>query len=320
MTSPAAPQQPSVPARPAVPLRQRLRREWTRNKYVYLMLLPVVAYFLLFQYGPMYGLLLAFKDYSPARGISGSEWVGLQWFGQFFDSFYFWRVVRNTLMINVWDLVFGFPAPIILALLLHELTSERFKRLVQSITYLPHFVSVVVIAGLVIDFSSRAGLLNDVMALFGAERTALLGAPEYFRTIFVGSGIWQGVGWGSIIYLAALLAINPSLYEAAKVDGASCWQQMLHVTLPGLLPTVMTLLVLRLGYMTTVGFEKIILLYNPSVYETADVISTTVYRRGLLEANYSFGAAVGLTNAVVSLLLLVLANWISKRFSGNSLW
>lgn len=320
MTTPAAPPRKLRSPRPHVPLRLRLRREWSRNKYVYLMLLPVVAYFLVFQYGPMYGLLLAFKDYSPAQGIAGSEWVGLQWFRQFFDSFYFWRVVRNTLMINVWDLLFGFPAPIILALLLHELTSERFKRFVQSITYLPHFVSVVVIAGLVIDFSSRAGLLNDVMAIFGAERTALLGAPEYFRTIFVGSGIWQGVGWGSIIYLAALLSINPSLYEAAKVDGAGRWQQMLHITLPGLLPTVMTLLVLRLGYMTTVGFEKIILLYNPSVYETADVISTTVYRRGLLEANYSFGAAVGLTNAVVSLLLLVVANWASKRFSGNSLW
>jgi len=297
-----------------------LRREWQRHKYVYVMLLPVVVYFLVFHYAPMYGLLIAFKDYSPARGIWGSEWVGLQWFREFIDSFYFWRVIRNTLMINVWDLLFGFPAPILLALLMNELTSERFKRFVQTITYMPHFISVVVISGLVLDFLARGGVINDIISFFGGERTAFMGDPDYFRTVFVGSGIWQSVGWGSIIYLAALLSINPSLYEAAKVDGASRWQQMWHVTLPGLLPTIMTLMILRLGYMTSVGFEKIILLYNPSVYDTADVISTTVYRRGLLEANYAFGAAVGLFNAVISLLLLVGANKLSRRLTGNSLW
>lgn len=305
-------------ARP--PLLTRLRRDFSKHKWVYLMLLPVVAYFAVFEYGPLYGLQIAFKDYAPLRGIWDSPWVGFQWFQDFFHSFYFQRVVVNTLMINVWDLVFGFPAPIILALLLNEVTSERFKRFVQTITYLPHFISVVVVAGLTLDVFARSGVVNDIIAAFGGERIGFFGDPAYFRSLYVGSGIWQSVGWGSIIYLAALLSINPTLYEAAKVDGANRWQQMLHVTLPGLVPIVMTLLILRLGQMTTVGFEKIILLYNPSVYETADVISTTVYRRGLLEANYSYGAAVGLVNAVVSLVLLLLANRLSRRFTGRGLW
>lgn len=305
-------------ARP--PLLTRLRRDFARHKWVYLMLLPVVAYFAVFEYGPLYGLQIAFKDYAPLRGIWDSPWVGFQWFQDFFHSFYFQRVVVNTLMINVWDLIFGFPAPIILALLLNEVTSERFKRFVQTITYLPHFISVVVVAGLTLDVFARGGVVNDIIAAFGGERIGFFGDPAYFRSLYVGSGIWQSVGWGSIIYLAALLSINPTLYEAAKVDGANRWQQMLHVTLPGLVPIVMTLLILRLGQMTTVGFEKIILLYNPSVYETADVISTTVYRRGLLEANYSYGAAVGLVNAVVSLVLLLLANRLSRRFTGRGLW
>lgn len=306
------------PPRPG--LLTRLRRDFARHKLVYLMLLPVVAYFAVFEYGPLYGLQIAFKDYAPLRGIWDSPWIGWHWFQEFFNSFYFERVVVNTLMINVWDLIFGFPAPIILALLLNEVTSERFKRFVQTITYLPHFISVVVVVGLTLDVFARTGVINDILTLFGGERIGFFADPAYFRGLYVGSGIWQSVGWGSIIYLAALLSINPTLYEAAKVDGASRWQQMLHVTLPGLLPIVMTLLILRLGQMTTVGFEKIILMYNPAVYETADVISTTVYRRGLLEANYSYGAAVGLINAVVSVLLLIGANKLSHRYTGRGLW
>lgn len=299
---------------------QVLGREWRQHRYVYLMLLPVIAYFAIFEYAPIYGLQIAFKNYSPGLGIAESPWVAFQWFRDFFDSFYFWRVVRNTLMINVWDVLFGFPAPIILALLLNELTSERFKRFVQTIVYLPHFISIVVVAGLILDLLARQGLLNDIVASLGAERAAFMTEPQYFQAIYVGSGIWQSVGWGSIIYLAALVGINPSIYDAAKVDGAGRWGQLVHVTLPGILPVMMTLLILRLGNLLSVGFEKIILLYNPSVYETADVISTTVYRRGLLEANFSYGAAVGLVNALVSLVLLIFANWLSRRVSGNSLW
>jgi putative aldouronate transport system permease protein len=298
----------------------RWKQSWQRYTWVYLMLIPVLLYYAVFEYGPLYGLVIAFKDYSPAVGIAGSPWVGWQWFTDFFGSFYFWRVLRNTLMINVWDLLFGFSAPILLALLLNEVTSSRFRRFVQTIVYLPHFVSVVVISGLVLDLFAQNGLINDIIISLGGSRTAFMSEAGYFQGIYVGSGIWQSIGWGSIIYLAALAGINPSLYEAARVDGAGRWSLMRHVTLPGLMPTIITLLILRVGQMMSVGFEKVILLYNPSTYETADVISTTVYRRGLLESNFSYGAAVGLFNAVVALLLLLFANWLSRRFSGSSLW
>jgi putative aldouronate transport system permease protein len=298
----------------------RWKRSWQRYNWVYLMLIPVLLYYAVFEYGPLYGNIIAFKDYSPAIGIAQSPWVGWQWFSDFFGSFYFWRVLRNTLMINVWDLLFGFSAPIILALMLNEVTSSRFRRFVQTIVYLPHFISIVVISGLVLDLFAQNGLINDIIVSLGGTRTAFMSEPGHFQGIYVGSGIWQSVGWGSIIYLAALAGINPSLYEAARVDGAGRWALIRHVTLPGLMPTIITLLILRVGQMMSVGFEKVILLYNPSTYETADVISTTVYRRGLLESNFSYGAAVGLFNAVIALFLLVLANWLSKRFSGRALW
>jgi putative aldouronate transport system permease protein len=298
----------------------RWRQSWQRYTWVYVMLVPVLLYYAVFEYGPLYGLVIAFKDYSPGQGIWESPWVGFQWFEEFFGSFYFWRVLRNTLMINIWDLIFGFTAPIILALLLNEVTSNRFRRFVQTIVYLPHFISIVVISGLVLDLFAQNGLINDIVVSLGGTRTAFMSESDYFQGIYVGSGIWQSVGWGSIIYLAALAGINPSLYEAARVDGAGRWQLMRHVTLPGLMPTIITLLILRIGQMMSVGFEKIILLYNPSTFETADVISTTVYRRGLLEANFGYGAAVGLFNAVIALTLLVFANWLSKKYSGSSLW
>jgi putative aldouronate transport system permease protein len=298
----------------------RWRQSWQRYTWVYVMLVPVLLYYAVFEYGPLYGLVIAFKDYSPGQGIWESPWVGFQWFEEFFGSFYFWRVLRNTLMINIWDLIFGFTAPIILALLLNEVTSNRFRRFVQTIVYLPHFISIVVISGLVLDLFAQNGLINDIVVSLGGTRTAFMSESDYFQGIYVGSGIWQSVGWGSIIYLAALAGINPSLYEAARVDGAGRWQLMRHVTLPGLMPTIITLLILRIGQMMSVGFEKIILLYNPSTFETADVISTTVYRRGLLEANFGYGAAVGLFNAVIALALLVFANWLSKKYSGSSLW
>jgi putative aldouronate transport system permease protein len=299
---------------------QRIARELARNRSVYVMLAPVVAYFIVFQYVPMAGAIIAFKDFNPASGIHGSPWVGLDWFRQFFDSLFVGRVISNTILINVYDVLVGFPAPIVLALLLNELTGTRFRQFVQTVTYLPHFISVVVVSGMLLDFFARDGVVGQIVASLGGTPQAVMNDPDWFRTVYVGSEIWQSVGWGSIIYLAALAGINPTLYEAARVDGANRWQRLRHITLPGLLPIIATLLVLRLGQMMTVGFEKIILLYNPATYETADVISTYVYRHGILDANYSYAAAVGLFNSAVAMVLLVVANKLSRRWSGTSIW
>ncbi|WP_019533186.1 ABC transporter permease [Paenibacillus ginsengihumi] len=295
-------------------------RDLRRNKLLYLMVLPVIAYYLIFDYGPMYGLQIAFKDYSPGAGIWASPWVGFDHFIEFFNSYYFWRLIRNTLLINIYELLFGFPAPIILALLLNELRRQWFKRIVQTITYLPHFISIVVIVGMLVDFLARDGIVNQLLAVFGVESKSYLSEPGWFRFIYISSGIWQQVGWGSIIYLAALSSIDPTLYEAAKVDGAGRWKQMVHITIPGIMPTIIILLILRMGSMMSVGSEKILLMYNPLTYDTADVISTFVYRKGILEASYSYTTAVGLFNAVIAFSLLVISNSISKRVSETKLW
>lgn len=298
----------------------RLLKDLKRNKYIYLMVLPVVIYYLVFHYGPMYGAQIAFKNYNTAEGIWGSPWVGLDHFIDFFNSFYFWRLLRNTFLISFYELIFGFPAPILLALLLNELRHVLFKRTVQTITYLPHFISIVVVVGMLVDFLARDGLVNQVLATFGVEPVAYLQKAEWFRTIYVSSGIWQGVGWGSIIYLAAISNIDPTLYEAAKIDGAGRFKQALHVTIPGITPIIIILFILQMGNMLAVGYEKIILMYNSLTYETADVISTYVYRKGILEANFSFSAAVGLFNSIINFTLLITANRISRRVSDTSLW
>ncbi|WP_284644832.1 ABC transporter permease [Paenibacillus silviterrae] len=297
-----------------------VRKDFVKNKYLYLLALAGIAYYIIFKYVPMYGAIIAFKNYLPSKGIWGSPWVGFKHFEDFFGSHYFWRILRNTLLINVYELLFAFPAPIILALLLNEVRRTVFKRLVQTVTYLPHFVSMVVICGMLVDFSQKAGLLTTILTWFGMERQNLLLNPDFFRTIFIGSGIWQGIGWGSIIYLAALTSIDTQLYDAATVDGAGRWKQMLHVTIPGIMPTIVILLILQIGGMMNVGFEKIILLYNSQTYETADVISSFVYRRGILEANYSYSTAVGLFNSAVNFLLLIIANRISRKVNETSLW
>lgn len=297
-----------------------VRKDFIKNKYIYLLSLFGIAYYIIFKYVPMYGAIIAFKDYVPSKGIVDSPWVGFKHFADFFSSHYFWRILRNTLLINVYELIFAFPAPIILALLLNEVRRSFFKRMVQTVTYLPHFVSLVVICGMIVDFSQKAGLFNTIIAWFGGERENLLLNADLFRTIFVSSGIWQGIGWGSIIYLAALSSIDTQLYDAATVDGANRWKQMLHVTLPGIMPTIVILLILQIGGMMNVGFEKIILLYNSQTYETADVISSFVYRRGILEANYSYSTAVGLFNSAVNFALLILANRISRKVNETSLW
>jgi putative aldouronate transport system permease protein len=299
---------------------QRAARDLTRNRWAYLLLVPVLLYYLIFHYGPMYGTIIAFQDFNPIKGVFESPWVGLQNFSDFFNSVFFGRLLTNTILINVIDLFFGFPAPILLALLLNEIRWDPFKRVVQTISYMPHFISVVVVVGMMIDFFARDGLVNNLTRGFIDNPIAYMQDPNWFRTLFVGSGIWQGVGWSSIIYMAALSNIDPSLYEAAMVDGAGRFRQMLHITLPGILPTITILLILRLGAMMSVGYEKIILMYNPLTYQTADVISTYVYRRGILNTDYSFSAAVGLFNSAINFALVIAANALSRKYNETSLW
>lgn len=284
------------------------------------MLLPVLLYYVIFHYGPMYGAIIAFKDFSPRLGIWGSEWVGFEHFQAFFTGPYFWRTIKNTMLISFYQLLFGFPAPIVLALLLNEVRHALFKRTVQTVTYMPHFISLVVICGIIKDFTVSDGVMNDIIVFFGGERTTFLLEPSFFRSVYVSSGVWQHIGWGTIIFLAALTGIDQEQYEAAKIDGAGRWKQMTNVTLPGLMPTIIILLILEIGRMMNVGFEKIILLYNPGTYETADVISSYVYRVGLQDFNYSFSSAVGLFNSVINFILLICSNWLSRKFNDTSLW
>lgn len=305
---------------PKKSLGQRLKEDFQRNRALYLMVLPVLAFYIIFHYVPMYGAIIAFKDFSPMKGIWASEWIGFQNFKDFFGSMYFVRVLFNTLNISFSTLIFGFPAPIILALLINELRSKVFSRTVQTVTYMPHFVSLVVICGLIKEFTLDTGVVNQVLSVFGWKPVSMLNKPELFVPIYVISNIWQEVGWGSIIYLAALTSIDPQLYEAAKIDGAGRFKQLIHITIPGILPTVVILLILRMGRLLNVGFEKIILLYNPAIYETADVISSFVYRKGLLEFNWSYSAAVGLFNSIINFVMLWSTNWISRRLKGESLF
>ncbi|MDF2649460.1 MAG: carbohydrate transporter rane protein 1, family [Paenibacillus sp.] len=297
-----------------------IKKDIIRNKYVYLMLLPVVAYYLVFEYGPMYGMQIAFKQFSPTRGIWESPWVGFQNFIEFFNSYYFWRIIKNTVLLGFFDLLFGFPAPILLAMLLNEVRSKILKRTVQSVTYVPHFVSLVVVVGILVDFTSKDGVVNQVLGSLGIPSVPFLIRPEWFRFLYVSSDIWQQVGWSSIIYLAAIAGISPHLYEAARVDGANRYQQALHVTIPGILSTIVIMFILKTGHLLSVGAEKIILMYNPSIYETADVISTFVYRKGLLEMAYSYSAAVGLFNSVLNFALLIAANRLSRMWTDFKLW
>lgn len=298
----------------------RIKKDFQRNWTLYLLVIPVIIFYAIFMYKPMYGAIIAFMDYTPAKGISGSEWVGFENFARFFSSPYFVRLLRNTLLLSVYSIVFGFPAPIILALLLNEVGNKKFKKISQTVTYLPHFVSMVVICGMIKDFCLSTGLINDIVAFFGGTRTPLLQDPKYFRTIYTVSSIWQEVGWGSIIYLSALSGVDSQLYEAAAIDGAGKWKQTLHVTIPGITPTIIVMLILRMGSLMSMGYEKTILLYNSAIYDTADIISSYVYRVGLIEQDWSYSTAIGLFNSVINCVLLVITNMISKRTTENSLW
>lgn len=301
-------------------LAQTIRKDYKRNKYFVFMAIPVVAWYIIFCYIPMFGISIAFFNYNITKGLFGSTFVGLKYFKEFLTGFYAYRIIRNTLVISIMHLVFGFPAPIILALLLNEIRCNPFKRTVQTITYLPHFISTVVVCGMLVDFAAKDGIINDVISMFGGERVSFLLKPEYFRGFYVGLGVWQGAGWGAIIYLAALTGIDTQLYEAAAIDGANRFKQFLHVTLPGIIPTIIVMLILNMGKLMSEGAEKIILLYNESTYETADIISSFVYRRGIVEANYSYSTAVGLFNSVVNLILLTSTNYLSRKISGSGLW
>nr|WP_159888167.1 ABC transporter permease subunit [Paenibacillus puerhi] len=298
----------------------RYVRDFKLNKYLYLMMLPVIAYYIIFHYAPMYGALIAFKDYTPMKGIIGSEWVGLQHFRDFFASYYFWRILKNTIIISLYSLLFEFPAPILLALMINEVRNQLFKRFAQTVTYMPYFISMVVICGIITDFTNADGMVNRLFTAFGYDGQAMLQKPELFRSIYILSEIWQRIGWESIIYIAALMGIDQEQYEAARMDGASRWKQLLHITLPGIMPTITIMFILRMGNLLNVGFEKIILLYNPITYETADVISSFVYRKGLLEFGWSYSSAVGLFNSVINLMLLITANYVSRKVNESSLW
>jgi putative aldouronate transport system permease protein len=301
-------------------LKSVLAKDFRENKYKYLMILPVLVYFILFAYKPMYGIIIAFQNYRPNLGFAKSPWVGLKHFEAFFNDVYFWRLMRNTFSISSLSIIFGFPAPIILALLLNEVKNAFFRRTVQTITYMPYFISLVVVCGLIQTYTASGGIFSQIAVFFGGAPRNYLMEPKYFYPLYIISDVWQGIGWGSIIYLAAITAIDQEQYEAARIDGAGRFRCIWHITLPCLMPTIIILFILRMGGIINVGFEKIILLYNSLTYEVADVISSYVYRRGILEASFSYSAAVGLFNSLVNVVFLVGANKLSKKITSSSLY
>ncbi|WP_409346064.1 ABC transporter permease [Paenibacillus sp. MBLB4367] len=300
------------------------RRAWKsilKNWRLYVMLAPVIVYFIVFHYFPMYGVQLAFKDFIATKGITGSPWVGFKHFERFFDSYYFWRLIKNTLGIGLYELAIGFPVPIILALMINEVRHNFYKRLIQTVTYMPHFLSTVVLVGMIMIFlAPETGIVSLFIKLIGGEPINFITEPEWFKTIFVMSGVWQQMGWSSIIYLAALSGIDPQLHEAARVDGASRMQRIWHINIPGIMPTIVILLILKAGSILGVGFEKIFLMQNSLNMDSSDVISTFVYRSGIMEAQYSFATAVDLFNAVINFIMLVTVNFLARRAGGSSLW
>lgn len=297
-------------------LGHRLARDFKLNKYKYLLIIPVLVVLALFAYKPMYGLIIAFKNFRPRLGIEGSKWVGLVNFQNFFGDPYFGRLLRNTVSISLLNIIFGFPMPIILALSLNEVRNVRFKRTVQTMTYMPYFVSMVIAASLIRTYTQTNGIFSQIL---GSQQNLLMN-PSNFYPIYVISDLWQYVGWNSIIYLAALSGIDQEQYEAARIDGAGRFKQMVHITLPGLMPTITILLILRMGSVLNVGFEKVLLLYNEAIYSVADVISTYVYRRGMIQADYSYATAVGLFNSLANVFFLVIANTLSRKYSDSSLF
>lgn len=310
-----------VEPRPGAGPRKRgwayaLRRDWQLYS---LAILPLL-FFLTFRYLPMLGNVIAFRRYLPGGNVFGERWVGLRYFRMFLNDPTFWEVFTNTIVLGTLSLVFVFPLPVVLALLLNEVRVRKWKRFVQSVSYLPHFLSIVIIAAMLMQILSLDGTVNQVVRAFGGDGIPFLQRAEWFRTIYVSSEVWQTVGWGTILYLAALTTIDEDLYEAARIDGANRWRQTWHITLPGIRPTMVTLLILNIGTFMAVGFEKILLIYNPLTYPTADVISTYLYRMGVVSGNLSYAAAIGLFEAIIGLTLVLSANAIARRTVGTSLW
>jgi putative aldouronate transport system permease protein len=301
--------------------RNRFFKKAANSKYLLLMFGPCFLYYVLFKYLPMVGIVISFKDYSLHKGIWDSSWAGLKYYKMFFQGPDFSLLLRNTFLLGFYKLLFGFPAPIILALMLNELRNAVFKRFIQTVSYLPHFISNVVVAGMVTLFlSPSGGLVNDWIKQLGGEPVNFMVIPEWFRTIYVSSEIWQHVGWEAIIYLAALTSIDPALYEAAEIDGSGRWRKLWNVTLPGIAPVIIILLILNIGQVLEIGFEKVYLLSNPATYETADILSTYVYRVGLVSGNFSFAAAIDMFTSVICLIFIYSANFLSRKISETSLW
>lgn len=298
----------------------RLKKDLKAHWQIYLMAVPVIIYFLVFNYAPMVGIIMAFQKYSIKKGMFGSAFVGMDNFMRFFSSPNFWRLLRNTLMISFYGLLFSFPLPIVFALCLNEVRNTKFKKFVQTISYLPYFISVVVVVSFLFDFGKANGIFTQIAQAFGWSGGALITSPQWFRTLYIGSNLWQHLGYNSIIFISALAAIDPTLYEAARIDGANRWQQTKYVTLPGIASTIVVLLILRLGQIMSVGYEKIILMYGPSTYDTADVIASYVYRIGIINADYSYGTAINLFNSLVNMIVLFTANIISRKVNETSIW
>lgn len=298
-----------------------LKKSLKKNWQLYLCLIPVVAFFIIFHYVPMYGIQIAFKDFNPVDGFTGSRWVGFEHFTRFFNSYYFERVLINTLTVSLYQLAITFPAPIILAIMLNELPSTRFRKTMQMTTYIPHFLSVVVVVGMLYTFlSPRTGVVNHALSAFGAEKVFFMAEPGWFQSLYVWSGVWQTTGWSSIIYIAAIAGIDPALYEAAIVDGASKLKRIWHITIPSIMPTAIILLIMQCGRVMNIGFEKVFLMQNNMNLEASEVISTYVYKAGMIDAQFSFASAVGLFNSVINCLLLFAVNWISKKTGDTSLF
>lgn len=296
-------------------------KKLVRDRNLLLMLVPFILYYLIFFYKPLYGLQVAFKDYSLFKGMAASPWNDFGHFRTFFAGPYFYRTIKNTVMISLYNLIFGFPIPILFALLLNEVRKTLFRKTIQTLTFLPYLISTVVIAGLVTDFlSPSTGLVNMILDRLGFERQYFLMMPEYFRTIFVSMGIWKYFGFNAIIFIAALAGINQELYESAVIDGANRWRRIWHVSLPGIVPTIMIMLLLQIGTLMDVSYEEIILLYQPSTYVVSDVVNSYVYRAGISQSNYGYATAVGLFNSTVNLLLVIGANQLSKRLTNSGLW
>ncbi|EYR64221.1 protein lplB [Actinotalea ferrariae CF5-4] len=296
--------------------RQSLRKDWQ----LYTLLVLPLLFLLVFRYLPMVGNVIAFRRFRPGGSIFGDEWVGLRYFELFVNDAKFWDVFWNTAVLGGLSLLIVFPLPIVLALLLNEVRRIWFKRLVQTVSYLPHFMSIVIVAGMVFQIFSVQGTVNQIVAAVGGDPVTFMQRADWFRTIYISSEAWQTVGWGTILYLAALTTIDAQLYEAARIDGANRWKQTWHVTLPGIRPTMIVLLILNIGTFMAVGFEKVLLLYNPLTYPTADVISTYLYRIGIVSSNFSYATAIGLFEALIGLTLILSANALSRRLVGTSLW